>query len=67
MTKNDGAADRAAQAKADYDAAVERQSGQPTPTQSENDAAKLGFDSLKELDAKEDDGTSEPQAPPKGK
>lgn len=29
---------------------------QPTPTQEENDRAKLGFNSLSELDNKEDDG-----------
>lgn len=32
---------------------------QPTPTQEENDRAKLGFDSLEELDDKEDDGSPE--------
>lgn len=30
---------------------------QPTPTQEENDRAKLGFSSLKDLDDKEDDGS----------
>jgi hypothetical protein len=57
------------QAKEDFKAAEERQSGQPTPTQEENDRAKLGFDSLKELDAKEDDGSgpdpNDPKAPAK--
>jgi hypothetical protein len=36
----------------------------PTPTQEENDRAKLGFASLKELDDKEPDGSEEqPTAP----
>jgi hypothetical protein len=30
---------------------------QPTPTQAENDRAKLGIDSLEQLDDKEDDGS----------
>lgn len=30
---------------------------QPTPTQEENDRAKLGIDSLEQLDNKEDDGS----------
>lgn len=34
-------------------------STQPTPTQEENDRAKLGFESLKELDDKEADGSEE--------
>ena len=43
---------------ADTKAYYERVSGsQPTPTQAENDRAKLGYDSLKELDNKEDDGS----------
>jgi hypothetical protein len=42
---------------ADTKAYYERVNGsQPTPTQQENDRAKLGFDSLKELDNKEDGG-----------
>lgn len=32
---------------------------QPTPTQAENDRAKLGVSSLKELDDKEPDGSPE--------
>lgn len=32
---------------------------QPTPTQEENDRAKLGVDSLSELDNKEVDGSEE--------
>ena len=43
---------------ADTEAFYERTAAsQPTPTQEENDRAKLGFDSLKELDAKEADGS----------
>lgn len=44
--------------EADTKAHYERvANSQPTPTQAENDRAKLGFDSLKELDDKEDDGS----------
>lgn len=44
-------------ADADTKAFYERtNSVQPTPTQEENDRAKLGFNSLEELDNKEDDG-----------
>lgn len=42
--------------EADTKAAEERQSYQPTPTQEENDRAKLGLSSLEELDDKEDSG-----------
>ena len=42
--------------EADTKAAAERQSYQPTPTQAENDRAKLGIDSLEQLDSKEDSG-----------
>ena len=42
--------------EADTKAAAERQSYQPTPTQAENDRAKLGIDSLAQLDSKEDSG-----------
>lgn len=42
--------------EADTKAAEKRQSYQPTPTQEENDRAKLGFNSLEELDDKEDSG-----------
>lgn len=34
-------------------------SARPTPTQEENDRAKLGVESLSELDDKEPDGTAE--------
>ena len=44
----------------DTKAYYERVSGsKPTPTQEENDRAKLGFDSLEELDNKEPDGSEE--------
>lgn len=44
--------------QAETDAFYERTAAtQPTPTQEENDRAKLGFDSLKELDKKEPDGS----------
>lgn len=44
--------------EADTKAYYERvAASKPTPTQEENDRAKLGFDSLKELDDKEDDGS----------
>ncbi len=46
-------------AEQDYKDATARQEGQPTPTQAENDRAKLGFDSLADLDDKEDDGAPE--------
>jgi hypothetical protein len=35
---------------------------QPTPTQEENDRAKLGVSSLEQLDNKEDDGSGEDRA-----
>jgi hypothetical protein len=45
-------------ADADTKAYYERvASSQPTPTQAENDRAKLGIDSLEQLDSKEDDGS----------
>lgn len=48
------------QADEDTKAHYERvSSSQPTPTQEENDRAKLGFDSVEELDDKEDDGSEE--------
>lgn len=51
-------ADAQKESQADTKAYYERvNSSQPTPTQEENDRAKLGFDSLKELDNKEDDGS----------
>lgn len=43
--------------------AAERQNTQPTPTQEENDRAKLGIHSLEELDDKEADGSPEEKAP----
>ena len=51
---------------ADTDAFYERQAAsKPTPTQDENDKAKLGHESLEELDNKEPDGSpeEEPAAP----
>ena len=48
------------QSEADTQAQLERTSStQPTPTQAENDRAKLGFQSLAELDEKEPDGSAE--------
>lgn len=45
---------------ADTKAQLERASStQPTPTQEENDRAKLGLHSLEELDDKEPDGSKE--------
>ena len=45
-------------ADADTKAYYERVAkSQPTPTQEENDRAKLGIDSLEQLDDKEDDGS----------
>lgn len=56
--KKDAAADAKKQSDADTAAYYDRvNSTQPTPTQEENDRAKLGFESLKELDDKEDDGS----------
>lgn len=53
-------ADAQKASQADTDAYYERINAQkPTPTQAENDRAKLGFDSLKDLDDKEDDGSGE--------
>lgn len=46
------------QADEDTKAHYERvSSSQPTPTQEENDRAKLGFRTVEELDDKEDDGS----------
>lgn len=39
--------------------AEKRQRAKPTPTQDENDRAKLGLNSLEELDDKEPDGSPE--------
>lgn len=51
-------ADAQKASQADTDAYYERiAASQPTPTQAENDRAKLGYDSVKELDDKEDDGS----------
>lgn len=50
-------ADARKESDADTKAFYDRvKASQPTPTQEENDRAKLGFDSLKDLDDKEDDG-----------
>jgi hypothetical protein len=50
--------DEQKQSEADTKAYYERvAASQPTPTQSENDRAKLGFESLKDLDDKEADGS----------
>lgn len=58
--KEDQLAQARKQSEEDTKAHYERvSSSQPTPTQEENDRAKLGFDSLKELDDKEDDGSPE--------
>jgi hypothetical protein len=51
-------ADSRKAADADTKAYYERvAASQPTPTQAENDRAKLGIDSLEQLDNKEDDGS----------
>jgi hypothetical protein len=68
--KDKAVADAQKESQADTKAYSERvAASQPTPTQEENDRAKLGFDSLKELDAKEDDGSgpdpNDPKAPAK--
>jgi hypothetical protein len=56
--KKDHLADARKQSEADTKAYYERvNSTQPTPTQEENDRAKLGFESLKDLDDKEADGS----------
>lgn len=56
--KKDPAAEAKKQSDADTAAYYERiNSSQPTPTQEENDRAKLGFKSLEELDNKEPDGS----------
>jgi hypothetical protein len=58
--KEDQLARARKQSEEDTKAHYERvSSSQPTPTQEENDRAKLGFDSVKELDDKEDDGSPE--------
>jgi hypothetical protein len=58
--KEDQLAQARKQSEEDTKAHYERvSSSQPTPTQEENDRAKLGFDSVKELDDKEDDGSPE--------
>lgn len=50
--------------EADNAAAMARtENVQPTPTQAENDAARLGFSSVEELDDKEPDGSAEVEAP----
>ena len=56
--KSKALADARKESDADTKAYYDRvKASQPTPTQEENDRAKLGFDSLKELDSKEDDGS----------
>lgn len=53
-------ADARKQSEEDTKAHYERvSSSKPTPTQEENDRAKLGFHSIEELDDKEDDGSPE--------
>lgn len=42
--------------------ATKRSNYKPTPTQEENDRAKLGVESLDELDNKEGDGAEEEEA-----
>ncbi len=56
-SKADALKDSQKRAEQDYKDAEARQSGQPTPTQEENDRAKLGHDSLADLDDKEADGS----------
>jgi hypothetical protein len=48
------------QSEADTKAQLERvANARPTPTQEENDRAKLGYDSVEALDDKESDGSAE--------
>ncbi len=60
MAKNDPLAESQKQVAAETAEQLARaESSQPTPTQEENDRAKLGVSSLSELDNKEADGSSE--------
>lgn len=54
--KSKAVADTAKRVEAETKDAAERQSYQPTPTQAENDRAKLGNDTLDDLDNKDDNG-----------
>jgi hypothetical protein len=65
--KKDSREQQLADARKASDADTKKQlerinSTQPTPTQEENDRAKLGFHSTSELDDKEDDGSPEQKA-----
>jgi hypothetical protein len=71
--KDDATADRDAQLKASREETdrqteeqIARQSARPTPTQDENDRAKLGLQSLEELDDKEPDGSPEEEPARRG-
>jgi hypothetical protein len=71
MADKDPAKAREAQLKASQDEIAARtaeqlarsENLQPTPTQEENDRAKLGLHSLADLDDKEADGSPEEKAP----
>ena len=58
--KNDPVAESRRQVEEQNAEAMARMDVQPTPTQEENDRAKLGVDSLAELDKKEGDGSPNP-------
>jgi hypothetical protein len=72
MADKDPAKAREAQLKASQDEVAARTADQlarsenlqPTPTQEENDRAKLGLHSLADLDDKEADGSPEEKAAP---
>jgi len=64
MADNAFSADQKRIAKQNEEQIARTDGLQPTPTQEENDRAKLGVDSLSELDNKEADGSAEqPVAP----
>lgn len=58
------AADQARIARENEEQLARTENVQPTPTQAENDRAKLGVDSLDQLDNKEPDGSAEQGAAP---
>jgi len=60
MAKNDPLADSQKRVAAETAEQLARtENARPTPSQEENDRAKLGVDSLSELDNKDDDGGEE--------
>ena len=62
MADNAFSADQKRIAKQNEEQVARSENLQPTPTQQENDRAKLGVDSLSELDNKEADGSAEQDA-----